>query len=68
MDTTEKEGDSQTLRNDDTLKSTLNNAVKDYRDRFSIYLNINNLHFKISFKPGIFEDISEEPLPISGPT
>ena len=68
MDTTEKEDDIQTLMNDDSLKSTLNNAVKDYRDRFSIYLNINNLHFKTSFKPGIFEDISEEPLPTSGPT
>ena len=66
--TTDKEVDSQTLSNDEIFKSVLNDAVKDNRDRNRIYLNINNLHFRLSFKPKIFEGISEDPFPISGST
>ena len=54
MYSTYKEGDIHTLRNDENLKSALNNAVKGNRDITCIYLNINNLHFKTSFKPEIF--------------
>ena len=70
MYTTDKEGDSQTLRNDGNFKSILKlkDAFKDNIDRIHIYLNINNLNFKPSFKPERFEDISEDPFPTSGPT
>ena len=66
--TTDKECDSQNLRNDKNFKYILNDAVKYNRDRIIIYFNINNIHFKPSFKPEGFEDISEDPLPTSGPT
>ena len=59
--------DSQTLRNDENFKLIIKDAVKDNIDRICIYLNINILHFKTSFKPERFEDISEDPFPTSGP-
>ena len=51
MHTTDKEGDIYTLRNYENFKYILNNSVNDNKDRICIYLNINNLHFKPSFKP-----------------
>ena len=51
MYTTDKGGDCQTLRKDENFKSNLKDSVKDNRDRINIYLNINNLHLKPSFKP-----------------
>ena len=54
----DKEGDSQTLRNEVIFKSTPKAAVKDNRYRIFVYLNINNLHFKHPLKPEIIEDIS----------
>ena len=54
MYTTYKEGDNNTLSNYDDFKSILKAAVKDNRYKFFIYLNINSLHFKTSFKPEIF--------------
>ena len=68
MYTTDKKGDSQTLSNYENFISIFNYEVKYNRDRIRIYLNINNIHFKPSFKPGIFEDISEDPFSTSGPT
>ena len=65
MYTMEKEGDSKTINNDKNLKSIIKDSVKDNRDRLRIYLNIINMHFKPSFRPEIFEDISEEPFPTS---
>ena len=65
MYTTENKYDSQTLRNYENFIPILNDAVKDNVYRIHIYININNLHFKPSFKPERFENISEEPLPIS---
>ena len=61
MYTTDNQCNSQTLRNDDNFKSTPKDAVKDNRYRIHIYLNINNMHFKTSFKPEICEGIYEEP-------
>ena len=49
-DTTDKEGDIQTLRNEDILKYVLKDEVKYNRDIIHIYLNINNLNFKPLFK------------------
>ena len=63
--TTYKEGDSQTLSNYEIFKSIVKDAVKYNRNKIHIYLNINNLHFKPSLKPKKFEDISEDPFPIS---
>ena len=68
MYTTDKEGDSQTLRNDENFKFILKDAVKDNRDIIRIYLNTNDLNFKPSFRPEIFEDIYKDLLPTSGPT
>ena len=58
----------QTLRNYNSFKSILKDTVKDNIDKICIYLKINNLHFKHSFKPEIFEDISDYPFPTLGPT
>ena len=58
MYTTYKEGYSQTLRNDEKSKYILKSSIKYNIYRIYIYLNINNLYFKPSFKPEIFEDIS----------
>ena len=52
--TMEKDSDSQTLKNDENFKSMLKDSVKYNIYRINIYLNINNLHFKTSFKPEIF--------------
>ena len=65
--TADKEGDSQTLRNDENFKPIIKYAYKYNRDRILIYHNVNNLPFKPSFKTEIFEDISEDPFPTSGP-
>ena len=59
MHKSDKEGDSHTLSNYEKSKSILKAAVKYNRDRIFIYLNINNLNFKPSLKPEIFEDCSE---------
>ena len=58
--TIDKEVDIQTLSNDENFKSILKYAVKENIDRIQIYLSINNLHFKSSFKPEIYEDIYYE--------
>ena len=50
MYTIYKEGDIQTLRNDENLKSILKDAVKENIYRINIYLKIKNLHFKPLFK------------------
>ena len=55
---TENEGDIHTLRNDCNFKYIQKYAVKYNRYIICIYLNINNIHLKLSFKPEIFEDIS----------
>ena len=61
----EKEGDSQTLRNYENFEFIINYSFKDNRDFICIYLNINNLHFKPSFNPERYEDISEDLFPAS---
>ena len=68
MYTLDKEGDSQTLKNDENFKSMLKDSVKYNIYRINMYLNINNLHFKPSSKPKIFEGIYKDPFPTSGPT
>ena len=68
MYTIYKEGDSQTLRNDENFKYIHRDSFKYNRYIICIYLNIPNLHFKPSLKPEIFEDISEYSFPTSGPT
>ena len=55
MYTSYNKGNSQTLRNDEKFKFILKDAVKDNRDIICICLNINNIHFKPSLKPEIFE-------------
>ena len=55
--TTDKECDSQNLRNDKNFKCILNDAVKYNRDIIRIYPNINNIHFKPPLKHEIFVDI-----------
>ena len=60
---TDKEGDSQTLSYDEIFKYILKASLKYNRDIIFFYLNINNLFFKNSWKPEIFKDISEDPLP-----
>ena len=57
MYTTYKEGDSWTLRNNENFKSIIKDAAKDNIYRIHIYLNINNINFKPSFKPEIFKNI-----------
>ena len=68
MYTTDKGDVIQTFRNDAIFKYILKDGVKDNRDIIQIYLNINNLHLKYSFKPEIFEDIPKDPFPTSRPT
>ena len=65
---TYKEDENQNLSNDENFKSIRKDSFKDNIYRIHMYLNINNLQFKHSFKPEIFEDIYEDPLPTSGPT
>ena len=50
-------GHGKTLSNDENFKSILKDSVKYNIDIIINYFNINNLHFKLSFKPKRFEDI-----------
>ena len=68
MYTTYNEVDSQNLSNDEDFNSILKDLVKYNIDIICIYLNINNIHFKPSFKPKSFGDIYGDPFCTSGTT